>query len=277
MRHSIMGFSQAYAASLTRKAVDANGKEHLQKIDYTDLAILRWFVDYQATGKMTSIEFSGIRYFFVAYAKILEDMPLLDITKKAMRERFQKLVAFGLLKHHLHKEFGNKVFFCMGENFAHLINSNEQNITPFERQRSYPLNVNVPTLETSTCEHNNLINDNQIKDTFPPYNTPHETAAAESGIVGDVKHRINILFNRRESTAWSDKETKQLKTVAKREGVLDQLTEIETLYNSGYQYRRRDVITFLNNFDVELDRARNKALPTYMGRPRNVDLDKYDI
>ena len=68
-----------------------------------------------------------------------------------------------------------------------------------------------------------------------------------------------------------------LDDVAKREGVLDELTEIETLYNSGYQYRRRDVITFLNNFDVELDRARNKALPTYMGRPRNVDLDKYDI
>lgn len=126
----------------------------------------------------------------------------------------------------------------------------------------------------------NLPTDNiydNISDNIPPYNTPHETEPEKSGIVEEVKHRINALFNRRESTAWSEKETKQLKTIAKREGVLDELAEIEALYNSGYQYRRRDVITFLNNFDVELDRARNKALPTYGGRPRNVALDKYDI
>ena len=73
----------------------------------------------------------------------------------------------------------------------------------------------------------------------------------------NLKERVNKLFNRRESTAWSDKETKQLKAVAKREGVLDELAEIEALYNSGYEYRRKDVITFLNNFATELDRARN--------------------
>lgn len=75
--------------------------------------------------------------------------------------------------------------------------------------------------------------------------------------VSEIKERVNRLFNRRSSTAWSDKETKQLKAVAKREGVLDELAEIETLYNSGYEYRRKDVITFLNNFATELDRARN--------------------
>lgn len=79
----------------------------------------------------------------------------------------------------------------------------------------------------------------------------------EQGIFEDLKGRVNALFNRRNSTAWSDKETKQLKAVAKREGVLDELTEIEACYNSGYEYRRKDVITFLNNFATELDRARN--------------------
>ena len=72
-----------------------------------------------------------------------------------------------------------------------------------------------------------------------------------------LKDRVNALFNRRESTAWSEKEIKQLKAVAKRESVLDELTEIEALYNSGYQYKRKDVITFLNNFSTELDRARS--------------------
>lgn len=75
--------------------------------------------------------------------------------------------------------------------------------------------------------------------------------------VSEIKERVNRLFNRRSSTAWSEKEVKQLKAVAKREGVLDELAEIEALYNSGYEYRRKDVITFLNNFATELDRARN--------------------
>lgn len=82
----------------------------------------------------------------------------------------------------------------------------------------------------------------------------------------NLKERVNKLFNRRESTAWSDKETKQLKAVAKREGVLDELTEIETLYNSGYQYKRKDVITFLNNFSTELDRARSRNQETFQNQ-----------
>ena len=79
----------------------------------------------------------------------------------------------------------------------------------------------------------------------------------DARIFENLKDRVNKLFNRRSSTEWSDKEIKQLKAVAKREGVLDELAEIEALYNSGYQYKRKDVITFLNNFSTELDRARS--------------------
>lgn len=88
----------------------------------------------------------------------------------------------------------------------------------------------------------------------------------DAHVFENLKDRVNKLFNRRSTTAWSDKETKQLKAIAKREGVLDELTEIEALYNSGYQYRRRDVVTFLNNFDVELDRARNRNQGTFQNQ-----------
>lgn len=84
--------------------------------------------------------------------------------------------------------------------------------------------------------------------------------------VSEIKERVNRLFNRRSSTAWSEKEVKQLKAVAKREGVLDELAEIETLYNSGYEYRRKDVITFLNNFSTELDRARSRNQGTFQNQ-----------
>ena len=88
----------------------------------------------------------------------------------------------------------------------------------------------------------------------------------DARIFENLKERVNKLFNRRESTAWSDKETKQLKAVAKREGVLEELAEIETLYNSGYEYRRKDVITFLNNFSTELDRARSRNQGTFQNQ-----------
>ena len=121
MRKSIMGFDQSFIATLSVSKIDKNGKTVTQKADYTDLAILRWFVDFQCSGKMTSIEIGGERYFFVSYKKLLEDMPLLDMSKQALYTRLQKLVALGLLKHHYHKEFGSQAFYCMGENYIHLI------------------------------------------------------------------------------------------------------------------------------------------------------------
>ena len=88
-------------------------------------------------------------------------------------------------------------------------------------------------------------------------------AADAGGLVCVLKTRINKLFNRRDTTAWSPKETTRLKEISKRPGVLEELGEIEKLYNSGYQYRRRDIITFLNNFTTELDRSRSQAPKKY--------------
>ena len=88
----------------------------------------------------------------------------------------------------------------------------------------------------------------------------------DARVFENLKGRVNKLFNRRSTTAWSEKEIKQLKAVAKREGVLDELAEIETLYNSGYEYKRKDVITFLNNFSTELDRARSRNQGTFQNQ-----------
>lgn len=203
-------------------------------------------------------------FFYATVDRIKEDTGLSDYQQ---RQAVAKLQAAGIIE--------TKVMGLPAKRFFRISEEALQN----------KFSKNCRTLTEKTEElvaeklqgNKNIIIRKDIRNDSSPLISPPRGNAADAAVVEDVKHRINILFNRRESTAWSDKETKQLKTVAKREGVLDELTEIETLYNSGYQYRRRDVITFLNNFDVELDRARNKELPTYRGRPRNVDLDKYDI
>ena len=203
-------------------------------------------------------------FFYATVDRIKEDTGLSDYQQ---RQAVAKLQAAGIIE--------TKVMGLPAKRFFRISEDALQN----------KFSKNCRTLTEKTEElvaeklqgNKNIIIRKDIRNDSLPLISPPRGNAADAAVVEDVKHRINVLFNRRESTAWSDKETKQLKTIAKREGVLDELTEIETLYNSGYQYRRRDVITFLNNFDVELDRARNKELPTYRGRPRNVDLDKYDI
>lgn len=75
-----------------------------------------------------------------------------------------------------------------------------------------------------------------------------------------LKEKVSLLFNRRQTTPWSEKETKQLREIAKRPEAIQELSSIEALYNSGYIYRRRDILTLLNNWTVELDRAQARGM-----------------
>jgi hypothetical protein len=128
-----------------------------------------------------------------------------------------------------------------------------------------PRNFTTPVQET--LPHNNIKYNNRGNDSnIPPYNPPSgendsETTPSKKEtskeITAELKRRINTLFKRRESTTWTDKETAKLHQIARRNGVLDECEEIETLYNSDYPYRRTSLGTFMNNWTTELDRARN--------------------
>jgi hypothetical protein len=75
-----------------------------------------------------------------------------------------------------------------------------------------------------------------------------------------LKKDISKIYNRKESTAWSDKEVKKLREIARRGDALEEFKAIEALYESGkYEYFRRDIITLLNNWTGEVDRARLKG------------------
>lgn len=126
--------------------------------------------------------------------------------------------------------------------------------------REKPNKGKTPAIyNTDSLSNTDLLNSNN-----PPYIPPEEKnpetppkADNSKEIISELKRRVNALFNRRDTTTWTDKETAKLRQVAKRNGVLEECAEIERLYNSGYEYRRRDIITFLNNWTTELDRARN--------------------
>lgn len=75
--------------------------------------------------------------------------------------------------------------------------------------------------------------------------------------------KIAAIFNRRLSTGWSEREVKAYKALVK-DGLFHDLTDlalIERYHNAERKkgdkgIQRRDLLTFLNNFRGELDRAR---------------------
>lgn len=74
----------------------------------------------------------------------------------------------------------------------------------------------------------------------------------------EIQIRLNKLFRRKDTTKWSDKELRAFKKIDFNES---DLVSIERYYlaehESDKDYRRRDVLTLLNNWTGELDRARN--------------------
>lgn len=122
MKYTIEGFSQAFAMTL-KKDVEVNGKTITRKIDCTDLVILRWFVDFYPN--MKKIEIDGKQYAWLTHKKLLEDLPLVDITKRAFIDRMQKLVEFEVLEYKLLKEGGTFSLYGFGKNYASMIQIKE--------------------------------------------------------------------------------------------------------------------------------------------------------
>lgn len=69
--------------------------------------------------------------------------------------------------------------------------------------------------------------------------------------------KLCAWFNRRESTVWSPRELRALRAVAGLQTSEDDFAALETYYLSDAPYRRKDILTLLNNWNGEIDRAKN--------------------
>ena len=117
MKQTIAGFNQEYAMTLKKTVVTSKGEKTV-KIDCTDLVILRWFTGFYSNMCKTTID--GREYVMVAHSKLLEDLPMIDISKRAFIDRMQKLVDFGILDYQLVKKGGTFSFYTFGKNYEPL-------------------------------------------------------------------------------------------------------------------------------------------------------------
>lgn len=105
LRFSILGFSQERALNI--RAVD-NNKE--LRLDVYDLLLLSQIADFPNRSNVMKIIEEEKIYYWIAYSQILEELPILNLKKQALRDRFDKLVTLGLLEKKTSK-MNNMTFF----------------------------------------------------------------------------------------------------------------------------------------------------------------------
>ncbi len=141
MKHSIEGFSQKYALQFKKEVPDKKNGTKIIKLDFTDLVILRWFVDFYPN--MIKMEVNGRQYARLSHNKMLEDLPLLDISRKAAIDRMKKLVEFGILDYEIIKDGGTFSLYTFGKNYIGFVddknnNSNVDEITKGSMSTIHP-------------------------------------------------------------------------------------------------------------------------------------------
>lgn len=179
MKYTIEGFSQEYACSLRKTKED--GK--IIKIECTDLVILRWFVDFYP--KMKKMIVNGREYAFLNHGYLEDELPLLEISKRAFCERMKKMAELGVLDYTLLKEGGTFPLYTFGANYINLVdyraNNNEipqggdvptsEGVTSQRNPgvRSDVTPGDVPTSDKNPSINNPSIKDSSIKHTYPEY------------------------------------------------------------------------------------------------------------
>jgi len=105
-------------------------------------------------------------------------------------------------------------------------------------------------------------------------------ASWSNGSLGEsdsLRSRINKWFSRRGNTEWSEKELKALKMVVKLNTPESDLQLLDARYESKNKYRRKDILTLLNNWNTEIDRCKSgddesqQSLPIQSGAKKQID------
>ena len=122
MKFSILGFSQKGALSLSKMAIDKNGKEKTIQLDVADLLILQEISDFMNRKKIIKYNIDDKTFFSVQYSVILEDLPILGIKKQALSDRIDKMVNLGIIEKNIVKnQAGSFSAFRLTEKYEDLV------------------------------------------------------------------------------------------------------------------------------------------------------------
>ena len=106
---------------INQKALIELAERKWIKIDLVDWAIINWIKDFHNEPKVKKEKIDGKIFFWLAYNKLKEDLPLLNVnSKKWIANRLQKLIDLWLLEKHLNKDEWNLTYFYYTQEFFDL-------------------------------------------------------------------------------------------------------------------------------------------------------------
>lgn len=191
MKYTINGFSQEAALNM-RATITENGTSKTIKLDCTDLLILRWFVDFYPNMHKTIID--GAEAAWVSYDALLEDMPILDIGKRALFARLKKMEQLGILTHKTVTSKGIFSFYGFGENYKLLTGSPTATAKPAPTPPSHPKPV-PPTTDQDPCGDtaNEDATQSQTPDAEPQPLIAEPQTAERQDRTDDIKEVVDHL------------------------------------------------------------------------------------
>lgn len=108
MKYTIEGFSQ-------QALIDFN-------LDEKDALILRYFIDFKDSGKMSMKIINNKPYYWLKSASLIEELPIMRISSNdVLKRRLNKLTECKVLEHEHVKVGGRFAFYAVGENYYKLV------------------------------------------------------------------------------------------------------------------------------------------------------------
>ena len=171
LRFSILGFSQERALNI--RAVD-NNKE--LRLDVYDLLLLSQIADFPNRSNVMKIIEEEKIYYWIAYSQILEELPILNLKKQALRDRFDKLVTLGLLEKKTSK-MNNMTFFRL----TNLYETLKYNSVIYNTEKGYVENERGVYSDTQgVCSQLHTISEYNNNNIYKEKDKEKESGAASS-------------------------------------------------------------------------------------------------
>lgn len=144
-----------YNIYINQKAIVALNVNLKKKLDLKDVTILDWMLKFHAEPKSKKLMMGEDHvYFWGAYALIIRENPLLNISdKQKLAVRIDKLIDAGLLHKFLSKEKGNKTYFCIAQKCFDLLNRDQLPLHPQKHEATPPKDR---TLHPQKHDNNNI-------------------------------------------------------------------------------------------------------------------------
>lgn len=127
MKYSILGFNQSMVCDISKTIVDKSGKYKILSVDVIDLLIVKELADFMNRTIIIKHTIEDKTFFSIRYDAILEDLPILNIKKQALRDRIDKICELGIIeKKVVRNETGSWTAFRMGKLYEQLKYSTQE-------------------------------------------------------------------------------------------------------------------------------------------------------